>query len=156
MSRREKLLLLWAISATILSVALAGMVLVFALPRNPVGILLGPIANFPPDSVKDVNLPADFADPLAISQTSPRVWVVRDEAGTFTVFFARSTYHGRPVNWVPQRNRFEDPTLGSAWSRSGEYLSGPDPRDLDRFPVIQENGQLFIDSRLIKGTSHES
>jgi hypothetical protein len=106
--------------------------------------------------IKDVNLPTDFADPLAISQTRPRVWVVRDEAGMFTAFFARSTYHGRPVNWVPEHDRFEDPTLGSAWSRTGEYLSGPDPRDLDRFPVVLENGQLFAELQLIKGASHES
>ncbi len=156
MNRREKLFLLWALSATALAVAFAVIAIAFALPRSQSRVMIGTTDSFPLNSIQAVDLPSDFADPLAISQTAPRVWVIRDGVGKFTAFFARSTFHGRAVSWVPERGRFEDPSLGSAWSREGEYLSGPDPRDLDRFPVTVGNGQVYIGLQLVRGTSHES
>ena len=101
-----------------------------------------------------MNLPDNFVDPLAISITAPKVWVVRDDSGTFTVLYTRSTFHGFAVNWVAEDNLFEDPVLGSRWYRDGRYREGPDPRDLDRFPVSVENGQAIIDLHLIRGASH--
>jgi hypothetical protein len=156
MNRREQLFLLWAASATILAIGLALTTIIFAMPRITSRVTLGRADSFcPPNSINVVDLPLEFADPLAISRTSPRVWVVRDGVGKFTAFFARSTFHGYPVNWVPEHDRFEDPSLGSTWNREGQYLFGPDPRDLDRFPVTIESGQVFIELRLIKGMPHE-
>ncbi len=156
MNRREQLFLLWAASATIVAMVFAGIIIVFALPRIPLRVMLGRADSFPPNSINHVDLPLEFADPLALSRTpiAQRVWVVRNGVEKFTAFFARSTFHGYPVNWVPERGRFEDPALGSAWNREGVYLFGPDPRDLDRFPVAIEDGLVLIELRLIKGMSH--
>jgi cytochrome b6-f complex iron-sulfur subunit len=154
MNRREQLFLLWAVSATGLVIALAVALFILALPRSSTRFTIGQAKDFPPGSVQAVNLPDNFVDPLVISITAPKVWVVRDDVGTFTVLYARSTFHGLAVNWVAEDNLFEDPVLGSRWDRDGSYREGPDPRDLDRFPVSVENGQAIIDLHLIRGASH--
>lgn len=154
MNRREQLFLLWALSATVLAIGLAGALIFLALPRQPARISLGRVDQFPVGSFLDMNLPLDFSDPLAISHTTPKVWVARDNKGAFTVFYARSTVRGAPVVWVSERDRFEDVEAGSEWDRTGKYIFGPDIRDLDRFPVSVENGELIVERKLIRGASH--
>ena len=154
MNRREQLFLLWAVSTTVLALTLAGALFAFALPLSPARFTAGWVEDFSPGSVTRVALPLDYADPLAISNTPPQAWLVRDDAGSFTAFFARSTFHGAPVNWVPEKNHFEDVRIGSKWDKGGHYYEGPDPRDLDRFPVTVQDGQVIIVLDLIQGTSH--
>ncbi len=154
MNRREQLFLLWATAIVIVVIALLGTLVVFASPRPPKRISVGRIDQYPPGSFTEVSLPPDFADPLAMAKTPPKAWVVRDQTGTFTAFYARSTEHGYPIRWLPESRRFADGVLGSYWDDAGTYLSGADPRDLDRFPTSIENGELLIELTLIRGASH--
>ncbi len=103
----------------------------------------------------EVNLPRDFADPLAVSEIAPKAWVVRDQDGSISAFYARSTEHGYPLRWEPESQHFVDGALGSQWDRTGRYVFGPDPRDLDRFPVAVANGEVIIELQLMRGASHE-
>ncbi len=153
MTRREQLFLLWATAATGLAIAFAVLLVVLALPRSSTRFAVGRVDDFPPGSFTLVNLPADFVDPVEISITAPKAWIVRSPVADFAEFFARTTVHGNPVKWLPESNHFEDAQLGNKWNRDGQYLEGPDQRDLDRFPVIVENGQVLIDLHLIKGVT---
>lgn len=156
MNRREQLFLLWALAATGLTVVLTGALVFLTLPRPPTRVSLGLADQFPPGSFTKVNLPLEFADPLATSRTAPQAWVVRDNAGAFMVFLARSTLGGVPVLWIPERDRFEDSYNRSAWDRTGKFVSGFDNRDLDRFPFSIENGELVIQLKLFLGASHDN
>jgi hypothetical protein len=62
-----------------------------------------------------MRLPLDFSDPLAVSHTTPKAWVRRDNTGAFAVFFARGSVRGAPVVWVaePKGGHFEDVEAGS-------------------------------------------
>ncbi len=150
MSRREKLFLNWALSVTILVVALMAVVIVFALPRVPTRVSIGRVETFPLDSVTDVFLPVDFPDPFGLGNTA-HAFVVRDARGRFTAFLARSTHLGEPIVWDSRIQRFVSPAHGEKWTRDGKYYEGPAPRDLDRFPVAVADSEVFIELRLIKG-----
>ncbi len=153
LNRREQLFLLWAVSATVLLILVVGALVILALPRSPTRITLGRVEAFPPGSVRLVNLPQNFVDPVAISITAPKVWVVRHEDGTFIALYARSSVHGNPVQWVPESKLFTDAQLGNKWDPNGRYLEGPDQRDLDRFPITVENGHVVIDLHLVIGVT---
>lgn len=52
------------------------------------------------------------------------------------------------------RHRFEDPSTGSRFALDGTWRFGPATRNLDRYPVKIEDGQIWIEtSRLIPGRS---
>ncbi len=153
LNRREQLFLLWAVSATVLLILGVGALVILALPRSPTRITLGRVEAFSPGSVRLVNLPENFVDPEAISIAAPKVWVVRHEDGAFVALYARTSVHGNPVQWEPESKHLTDAQLGNKWDRDVRYLEGPDQRDLDRFPVTVENGQVVIDLHLVIGVA---
>jgi len=56
------------------------------------------------------------------------------------------------VGWDVHEERFIDPCLGTAYSRTGQYIRGPSPRSLDRFSVrVVENAVAVDTSTIIRG-----
>ena len=54
--------------------------------------------------------------------------------------------HFSTVKWIPINGRFEDPEGGSKFTLIGEYIEGPAPRGLDRYPtILLPDGTLQID-----------
>jgi cytochrome b6-f complex iron-sulfur subunit len=45
--------------------------------------------------------------------------------------------------------RFECPCHGSAFTRDGEWISGPAPRGMDRFPVAVVDERLVVDTAIV-------
>ena len=78
------------------------------------------------------------------------VWIVRD-AGEVTVFFARSPHGGCLIRWEERNDRFEDPCYGSKFTRDGDYIEGPSPRNLDQLPAEIRDGVVWVTNRLIYG-----
>lgn len=132
-------------------------------PVPLVPVLVGEFDEYPLNSVNVEFINANFFDDTANKEleTVP-LQVVRDAAGNFTVFLARSTHQEEAilvprsclVEWDESLQQFLELCAGSRWSRDGKYIAGPAPRDLDRFPVHTENGKLFIDLLLQKGAAH--
>jgi len=131
------------------------------LPQVP--LFVGDLDKYPSDSVNLDFVNTHFFDDVASKEfeTLP-LQLVRDANGAFTVFFARST---RPdeAQLIPRQCivEWDDSLLevlelcgGTRWSREGKYLSGPAPRDLDRFPVSIQDGKLYIEPKLVKGAAH--
>lgn len=49
---------------------------------------------------------------------------------------------------------FRCPCHGSAYNVIGEYLTGPAPRGMDRFPITIRDGHVFVDtSSVVEGTA---
>jgi cytochrome b6-f complex iron-sulfur subunit len=60
-----------------------------------------------------------------------------------------------PWNVVPQR--FQCPCHGSNYNFLGEYILGPAPRGLDRFPTRVEDGRVIVSTgTIIIGPSRET
>jgi hypothetical protein len=158
------LLLVWLALGLVVVGILCFVVSQAFRPLPMVPEYVGDVDEYPPDSVNLEFINARFFDDTANKEleTLP-LQVVRDAKGDFTVFFARST---RPeeailspsscvVEWDESLAKFLELCGGSQWNGDGTYASGPAPRNLDRFPSNTENGRLYIDLKLEKGSTRQ-
>lgn len=60
----------------------------------------------------------------------------------------KCTHLGCRVPFCESSGQFECPCHGSKFSRSGQYVAGPAPRGMDRYPtsVNADDGLLYIDT----------
>ena len=65
-------------------------------------------------------------------------------AGGFMALFQRCVHLGCRVPWCGTSQGFECPCHGSKYNYTGEYESGPAPRNLDRFVVELRDGRFII------------
>ena len=68
-------------------------------------------------------------------------------------FLARSPHGSCLVEWSQEQQRFLDPCSGSRWDRTGKYVEGPSPRDLDHLPVEVRDGMLWVTNEITYGQS---
>jgi len=156
------LLFIWLVLGIIVAALLCYIASAAFRPVPPTPHLVGEVTEYPPNSVNLEFINADFFDETANKEfeTLP-LQVVRDAAGNFTVFFARSTNPSEAilipgqciVEWDASLEKFLELCGGSQWQRDGTYASGPAPRNLDRFPAHVENGNLYIDLKLERGAA---
>lgn len=75
-----------------------------------------------------------------------RAYLVRVQ-GEVVALSWKCTHLGCRVPFCASSGRFECPCHGSVFNRAGEYLAGPAPRGLDRYPVeIGADGIVTIDT----------
>lgn len=131
-------------------------------PAPVVPVLVGDVTEYSLGTTNLEFINGNFFDDTAnkILDTIP-LQVVRDASGNFTVFLARSTRQDEAiliprtclVEWDESLSKFLELCGGSQWNLDGTYAAGPAPRNLDRFPVRVENGELYIDLTLQKGAA---
>ena len=81
---------------------------------------------------------------------SQRVWVVRQEDGSFYALLAICTHLGCTPNWLNTENKFKCPCHGSGFKRDGTNFEGPAPRPLDRIKVeVGPDGDLVVNKAAI-------
>jgi menaquinol-cytochrome c reductase iron-sulfur subunit len=86
-------------------------------------------------------------------------WIDSEQEVSFYVysdngkeFFALSnvcTHLGCSVSWVEEEDVFVCPCHNAVFTKKGEIVSGPPPRPLDRFKVVEKDGQLFVSGEKI-------
>lgn len=107
-----------------------------------------PRVLFEPSSIFKAGFPEEYI-PGTVSEKwkkSQRVWVVREEDGTFYVLLAKCTHLGCTPRWLEVEGKFKCPCHGSGFRKSGVNYEGPAPRPLERVKVVMaEDGQLLID-----------
>lgn len=126
-SRREFLYYIWGASIVLLIGEAAAAIGWFALPRFKEGTF-GGVFTISADKVPQLDAPP-------FNEASGRFWVSNANGG-LTVLFGVCTHLGCLPKWVDQNDRFECPCHGSKFDRYGQWLDGPAPRDLDRFPIV--------------------
>jgi len=161
-SRREFLNYAWLASIGVMTVEWAVVTYFFSFPRMGPGEFGGPVAI----GAWDV-LPGLKADPEPFNR-SKFWWIVDDEDGNGPLvaraIYKICTHLGCIYGWKPDQVKFICPCHGSQFSRIGNYLAGPAPRDLDRFLVraVDSTGNqlattddmgLLDLSKLAKGTN---
>ena len=173
MNAREKLLLIWAVVATVLLIVVGAVVLRMLPPPLTNQFSLGSVDNFPIGSTTLLECDRAIArcaarDTLSLDELvsfnsehsievgdQVRIWLTHDSAEEWHAFIAASPHRGCFVDWLPDRNRFEEGCYGSKWFRNGEYLEGPSPRGLDSFPVLIKNGKVLLKFTIIRGKPHD-
>jgi cytochrome b6-f complex iron-sulfur subunit len=105
----------------------------------------GVVESVPPDAV-----PED--DVLPVPTARGYLTAVDGEV---TALYWKCPHLGCRVPWCSSSGRFECPCHGSVFSRAGDYISGPAPRGMDRFPTEVVDGVVQIDtSDAITGRPH--
>jgi len=71
--------------------------------------------------------------------------------------YQKCVHLGCKVPWCAESQWWECPCHGSKYNRWGEWQEGPAPRGLDRFAVLEVEGQIVIDtSAVISGPSRSA
>ncbi len=134
-SRREFLYYIWGASMVLLlGTGTAGLIW-FALPRFKEGEF-GGIFKFDP-----ADLPETATAPLQVP--SGRFWISHTENGLLALYGV-CTHLGCLPKWEPGNFRFACPCHGSQYELNGEWITGPAPRGLDRFPMTLTFGDGTI------------
>jgi cytochrome b6-f complex iron-sulfur subunit len=75
---------------------------------------------------------------------------VRDPDGSYWLaLYQRCVHLGTPVIFRNDCTSFKCPSHGTHYHCDGEYLDGPAPRSMDRFPLFIQNERILIDTSRI-------
>jgi len=144
-TRREFLNYAWLASLGIFTAELAGVSYLFAMPRFRAGEFGGVFPLGPASKLPDTTAAPD-------KNSKGRFWLTRSEEGVYALYIV-CTHLGCLFQWRPTENRFICPCHGSQFSRTGQYLAGPAPRNLDSFVVrvVDENGRMLAETEAASG-----
>ena len=71
---------------------------------------------------------------------------VTSAAGALVALYQKCPHLGCRVPFCDSSGRFECPCHGSIYNIRGEYVQGPAPRGMDRFPIRIDNGKVLVDT----------
>jgi cytochrome b6-f complex iron-sulfur subunit len=139
---------------------------------------LGPKANFPaatPDMLRLNNAGVFFAETArafivhldkgthflltggSLEDQLAEEQVTRDPDGSFWLaLYWRCVHLGTPVAFRNDCLSFKCPSHGARFHCDGEYLSGPAPRNMDRFPLSFSGEHVLIDTGRLLHVSRSS
>lgn len=130
----------------------AGILSVVGASLIAFGRFMFPRVLFEPSPVFKAGKPDEYP-PGGVSERfkqSERVWIVRNDDGSFYAILAICTHLGCTPNWLPQENKFKCPCHGSGYYRSGQNFEGPTPRPMDRVKItLTPDGELVVDKGAI-------
>jgi cytochrome b6-f complex iron-sulfur subunit len=139
-NRREFLNFAWLASLGFLTINVAGITYLFAMPRFKEGefggiFTYGPVSDLPPTSEGPTNVP------------KVKLWMSNTEEGVLAIYKV-CTHLGCLYSWSDQGNKFVCPCHGSQFQKDGEFITGPAPRSLDRFVVqiVDQAGQVLAET----------
>lgn len=133
LNRQEFLNLAWLASLGILVLEVTGVTLVFSYPKLKAGSF-GGIFTFGPLS----ELPEKLSSPGNFPKI--KLWLSHTEDGVMALYKV-CPHLGCLYGWSDQEFKFICPCHGSQFQHNGDYIQGPTPRSLDRFPITITDGE---------------
>lgn len=73
-------------------------------------------------------------------------FVITDDKREYSALSNVCTHLSCRVRWVSDQELFFCPCHNATFDKAGEVVSGPPPRPLDRYKVIEEDGKLFLEN----------
>ena len=116
--------------------------------------LLRPLSASGAGAKLKIGSPADYKAETATFVREGRLWLVNTQ-GKYFALSQKCPHLGCRVPYCESSGRFECPCHGSVYDLGGEWIHGPAPRGMDRFPLSLENGEIVVDTnRRIDGPDH--
>lgn len=81
--------------------------------------------------------------PLPVEIAGNKALLLKTNEG-FVAFSRKCTDLGCLVSWDSNRERFVCPCHQGVYDKNGKNISGPPPRPLDRFDVVQKGEMLYV------------
>jgi cytochrome b6-f complex iron-sulfur subunit len=91
----------------------------------------------------------DFPIGSVTKITEGRFYLSRLPEGMIALHW-QCTHLGCTVPWVPGEDQFVCPCHGSQFDQSGRNLSGPAPRPLDYMPLEIHDGQVIVNTAVVR------
>jgi menaquinol-cytochrome c reductase iron-sulfur subunit len=104
----------------------------------------GDLADIEPESPTELALIHRRTDGWKVATERVGAWVVKDSAGDITAFSPRCTHLGCAYRWAAAKHEFVCPCHASRFAVTGQVLSGPAPRPLDRYEVRVEGARVWL------------
>lgn len=82
-------------------------------------------------------------EPLPIEIGGSKALLMKTEEG-FVAFSRKCTDLGCLVSWDKANEKFVCPCHQGVYDKNGKNISGPPPRPLDRFEVVQKGDMLYM------------
>lgn len=102
----------------------------------------------------DAGAVTDFPDGTVQYFQDGRFYVTSYQGG-LRALYQKCPHLGCRVPFCDTSSRFECPCHGSVYNIIGEYITGPAPRGMDRFPIAIKNGEVWVDtSNVVLGPAH--
>lgn len=79
-----------------------------------------------------------------INEEEITAYVLTDNGRDFVALSNICTHLGCRVRWISERSEFFCPCHNGVFDKNGNVLSGPPPKQLERYELKVEDGQLFI------------
>lgn len=79
-----------------------------------------------------------------VNEKELSVYVLTENGHDFVAMSNICTHLGCRVRWVAEQKEFFCPCHNGVFDASGNVISGPPPRPLDKYQVKVENDQLYI------------
>lgn len=133
--RRNFLTQMWAAGAALVAAAGAWTSWDLLQPLPAVGFG-GKVRSVPPDVVPEDGV---------LEIPAARAFLTKVD-GEVVALSEKCTHLGCGVPFCDSSGRFECPCHGTVFSRGGDYLAGPAPRGMDKYPVEEVDGLLYINT----------
>jgi menaquinol-cytochrome c reductase iron-sulfur subunit len=104
----------------------------------------GDLPKLRPDSPEEITFARSRVDGWEVRNEKSTAWIVRNSDETLTAFSPLCTHLGCAYQWAAQQRRFSCPCHGSTFDLSGDVISGPAARPLDRYLVKMEGSRLWL------------
>ena len=96
------------------------------------------------NSPEEVVFRRNRVDGWKISSEKVSAWIVKQSDDRAVAFVPQCTHLGCAYHWDESKSSFVCPCHSSVFSIDGKVLSGPAPRQLDRYAVRVERGDLMV------------
>jgi cytochrome b6-f complex iron-sulfur subunit len=97
----------------------------------------------------DVGPVSDFLAEGSVQYFLNGRFYVTQYQGGLRALYQKCPHLGCKVPFCESSAQFECPCHGSVYNVLGEYLAGPAPRGMDRFPISIENDHVMVDTSTI-------
>jgi cytochrome b6-f complex iron-sulfur subunit len=92
---------------------------------------------------------ADFLEEGSVTYFLEGRFYVTQYQGGLRALYQKCPHLGCRVPFCESSGQFECPCHGSIYNELGEYISGPAPRGMDRFPISIQNGHVMVDTSAV-------
>ncbi len=102
------------------------------------------LAQLKPGVPEEISFRRVRMDGWRILTEKSTAWVVKTSESQAIAFAPQCTHLGCAYRWEESKNQFLCPCHTSNFSIEGKVLSGPAPRELDRYPVKVQGTRILI------------